>query len=195
MKPERSKTIALGAFLVAMAVGILLAISFLTHLGTGQHQPKGQAKKLVTTLRTAVINNDFGETAQTAFKQLQELGPVAVPVAARLLNDKNPQVRLGGADLVQELIEEIRERRRKEATDDSPTPEEVLEVIPDLLQALKDEDDRVRRKAASALGWIGADANSAIPALRVTCEDENEKVRETAKRAVARIQTGVLEQP
>ena len=190
MKPEGTKT-ALGTLLTAMIVGILFAIVFFAVRGTERYR----AKELVTIIQTAALNNDFGEKTQTAFKQLQDLGPVAVPVAARLLNDKNPQVRAGGADLVQELIEEIRERRRKEGTDDSPAPGEVLQIMPILVQSLKDSNNQVRYKAASALGWIGTDANSALPALRVTCEDENEKVRQTAKRAVARIQTGVLEQP
>ncbi len=188
MKPEGTKT-ALGTLLMAMIVGILFAIVFFAVRGTERYR----AKELVTIIRTAALDNDVGEKTQTAFKQLQDLGPVAVPVAARLLNDKNPQVRAGGADLVQELIEEIRERRRKEGTDDRPAPREVLQVIPSLLHALKDEDHRVRYKAASALGWIGPDASSALPALREACEDEAEKVRERAKRAIGRIETGSLE--
>ena len=152
-----------------------------------------RVKELVTRIRTATVVNDIGERVQIAFKQLQEHGPVAVPIAARLLYDKNPQARWAGAELVQELIEEIRERRRKEGTDDRPAPREVLRVIPSLLRALKDEDHRVRSKAAAALGWIGPDASSALPALREACEDEAEKVRDRAKTAIGRIETGSLE--
>lgn len=184
MKPEDRKT-AFGTLLMAVLVGILFVIVFFAVRGTGRYRAKG----LVTTFRTAALDGDL-EEAQSAYEQLKEVGPVAVPFAARLLGDESSQARALGADLVQELIEEIRERRRREGRDDRPADPQVLQVLPDLVRALKDEDDRVRGKAASALGWIGPDAGSALRALEEASGDQVDTVRERAKRAIARIQTG-----
>jgi HEAT repeat protein len=169
------RAVMVMAGLLALAV-ILSAVLLLSP--TKAHRAEG----LVAMIRTASLTGD-NAAGEVAYERLKKVGPAAVPVASRLLRDQDPRARALGAELVQELVEEIRERN-----EDGYTPMEVRETVPLLIGVLEDEDEDVRSEAASALGWIGPDAVVAIRPLEQALKDPSKEVREKAARALRRIQ-------
>lgn len=67
------------------------------------------AEGLVATIRTAMLTGDWAR-AEAVSERLKDVGPAAVPFASELLRDWDSRVRAAGGELVQELVEEIRER-------------------------------------------------------------------------------------
>ena len=183
--------VTFGALLAAVAVGMVFVLSFVTLPQDGH----SEAQDLVSQFRTAVLEGDH-ETGEAVYDELKDVGPAAVPVAARMLNDEILilEARAMGAALVQELIENARETAGEETWREK-TPPAILKVMPQLIKAMDDTDPRVRGKAISSLGWIGPDAREALPKIQTAIQDSDAKVQARAQRAIARIETGSLESP
>jgi HEAT repeat protein len=98
-----------------------------------------------------------------------EMGPVAVPPLAQLLQDDNPKVRAHAAVALNWIGPDAKE------------------AVPALIRALQDEDNSVRRGAAFALMRIGSDAKDAIPHLTKALQDEDSKVRDVAAMALKEV--------
>ncbi len=172
----RITVVALGTVVFVLVVASVL-------VDRRQHR----SETLVDSFLSLALQGET-EQAEECYDLLKEEGPRAVSPASKLLQHEDKKVRTLGAELLQELIEEIRERNG-----DGRMPREVLDTVPVLLASLNDETARVRGKAASALGWIGTEAAVALPALEQLLDDEDQGVRGRAERAVLRVRTGANE--
>ncbi len=175
----------------AIAFGLLAGATVVVTLALWIRGQPGRdalrAEELVSEFHGAALAGDSGR-AESAYEALKELGAAAVPPSVILLGDQDEQTRELATQLIQGLIEEVRERDPS-----ASVPPEVTEAIGPLVATLTDAHAGVRGKAVSSLGWIGPPAASAIPAIEKMLTDPDGKVRERAERALHRIRTGALE--
>ena len=163
--------------LVAVGVSIFLLVD----------QRKKTAAADVGSLVHHVLEGQDAQ-AEECYERLKKMDSTAIPHARKLLRSERNEVRELGVNLLQGLLEEIRE------TDpEGSALREVLNAIPDLVASLSDDLASVRGKAASALGWIGMDAVDTLPDLEKLLDDEDSQVRERVERALHRIRTGEKE--
>ena len=173
---------------VAVAVGLLGGLVLLKMLAKPEDSAGDRAAshrstahdRLVSQFVEAAANGEHARV-DTLYKRLKRIGADALPSAVHLLESESEDERIFGAELVQGIVEELRERGAR--MDDV----DILESIQPLTKALRDTSPHVRGKALSALGWIGTPAKRALPEIQVALEDADPGVRAKAERAAARV--------
>jgi HEAT repeat protein len=132
---------------------------------------EGAAAALATQLR----DNDIGKR-NAAAERLVNLGPAAVPVLRKALEDKVSRLhaadalsRIGRAakDAVPELAAVLKLGDEPETSSAAATALARIgaPAVPALREALKEKDNRLQAHAATALKRIGPDAKDAVPEL------------------------------
>ncbi len=105
-------------------------------------------------------------TCALAADALGKIGPPAVPVLGRALQDKDENVRTVAAKNL-EMI--------------------GAASVPAVQEALEHQNHRIRATAAKVLRNIGPAAKDAIPALEKLLDDPQERVQDMAKAALKKI--------
>jgi HEAT repeat protein len=127
---------------------------------------------------TVLTTDNEGKIRAQAARALAEIAPTAkssIPPLARLLEDREPQVRLAAVTTLAILL----------ASED--TPSEATPAVPSLTKLLDDELCETRQAAADCLAIIGPEAKSAIPPLIGLLKDEHAMVRAAAASALGEI--------
>jgi HEAT repeat protein len=127
---------------------------------------------------TVLTTDKDGKIRAQAARALGEIAPTAkssIPPLARLLEDREPQVRLAAVTTLAILL----------ASED--TPSEATPAVPSLTKLLDDELCETRQAAADCLAIIGPEAKSAIPPLIGLLKDEHAMVRAAAASALGEI--------
>lgn len=126
------------------------------------------AREAILPLREAAHDPD-PKVREAATQAIGQLGEVAVPILARLLNHSDKYVRRNAVWSLGRMSKAARS------------------VLPQICEALKDEDPRTASGAAQALGAMGALASDAIPPLVDAMRGTNIVLCRLAAKALSQI--------
>jgi HEAT repeat protein len=129
----------------------------------------------------AVLSREDTNTQTHVWKNLGEIGAVAVPSLIQALKEENPAVRMNAIRALRYI---------------GP---DAVEAVSPLIEALDEDDYEMRLHAAIALGNIGPGAYAALPKLRELAEDDpyinayrkEYTVRKAAREAIEKIEAGI----
>ncbi len=148
-------------------VSLSLALPILLTLGKSWAEAPAEAE--VNQYIEKFRNSDDWRVYQDTIRDLQRIGPPAVPALREALKDPDSRVRVYAADALLGIGYEAKD------------------AVPDLTEALKDKDNYVRASAGEALEAIGSRAYEALPALKAALQDEEANVRYIAAKALAKM--------